>query len=326
MPVSCNTVNPTILTTSYSNEKEDYTMKKKLYIIPAMLLVAACQPAALDNPSANETKEPADTPQTWSLTIRASREGVATKALDLEEEVRLHTYWKSTEQVQVYKDGILMGYLEVTADEGEKPSTATLSGGNITGPLAENDELTLLIPRSVWDYTEQKGVLTGGTLSVEDLFAYASATVTVETVIGSYATTSPASFTNGQSIYRFGFMAGGSYIDPLGFTVSASAGKLVQSLAWEGGAWQPAYGNLTVSPTAAASDHFYYMALRNDNTETDTYSFVVTSSDYALYLGSKEIPASVLDIPRFISAKNIPLTQPDFSRAFGNTDSSSDVY
>jgi hypothetical protein len=300
-------------------------MKKSLYLIPTLLLLAACQQAELERPSSQEPKDPAETPQTWNLTIRATRGDSQTKALALEEGVSLHSYWKDTEKVQVYKDGVHMGYLDVTPDAGEEPSTATLSGGSINGDLAQDDELTLLFPRHQWSYTGQKGTLTGSG-SVEDSFAYAMATVTVESVSGTSVTTTPASFTNGQSIYRISFKAGESYIDPVEFTVSTSAGKLVKSLQWENNAWTPTYDKITVIPSAAASDHFYYMALRNESTIDDTYSFVITGADQALYLGSFNLPASALEIPRFISAKNFAIAQPSFAPAFGDTDNASDVY
>ena len=300
-------------------------MKKRLYLIPTLALLAACQQVETESASSNEPKVPAETPETWSLTIRATRGDAQTKALALEEGVSLHTYWKDTEKVQVFKDGVHMGYLDVTPDEGEEPASATLSGGSINGDLAQDDELTLILPRNVWNYTGQKGTLTGSS-SVEDSFAYATATVTVEAVSGTSVTTTPASFTNGQSIYRMGFKAGESYIDPVEFTVSTSVGKLVQSLQWENSAWTPTYGKLTVIPTAATSDHYYYMALRNESTDDDTYNFVVIGADQALYLSSIALPASALEIPRFISARNIAAVQPSFAPAYGYTSNVSDIY
>jgi hypothetical protein len=101
--------------------------------------------------------------------------------------------------------------------------------------------------------------------------------------------------------------------------VSATGGKLVQSMSWNGSAWTPLYGNIGVTPASAPVDHFYYVSIRNDQTTDDTYNFVITGSDDALYMASKGIPGTVLDVPgKFISAKNITATKSDFAPAGGS--------
>jgi len=305
-------------------KKEVRSMKTR-HIIPAILLVlAACQQMELEQPTPETTPEvQQEAPDSlFTLTIQATKGEAETKALDLTNEgATLNAYWKNTEKVKVYKGGTLLGTLDVTPGAGEKPTKATLSGSITTTGLAEGNELTLLIPRETWSYTDQNGTLTG-TGSIEDTYDYATATVTIASINGSTVTTTGnASFANQQSVYRFGFKLDGSYIDPKDFTVSAAGGRLVQSLSYEGGTWTPLLGPLTITPASAPADHFYYVALRNGSTAADTYTFVLTGTSDQLYMASKGIPNTVLDAPgKFISAKNVTAVQPDFSPIDATTD------
>ena len=292
---------------------------KKTVIIPLILLAAACQQMETEQPLA-PTKENASI---CNLTINASKGAPETKALDLiNDGATLNAYWKSGETVKVYKAGTQMGSLSVTPDEGDKPTTATL-GGIISG-LAENDELTLLLPREDWDYTGQNGKLTGEN-SIEQKYAYATAEVNVTEINNNSVRTTNALFTNAESIYRFGFKNGENYLAPKSFTVTSAGNKLVQSMSWNGSGWEPAYGGLTVTPASAPQDHFYYVSIRNDQTAADTYNFVITGADDALYFATKAIPASVLDAPKFISAKSISATMPSFAPASGEINNTNDV-
>ena len=284
-------------------------MKTKRLLIPALLLVlAACRQVELEAPTPVIQQEDSQS----TLTLQASKGEADTKALDLTNDgATLDAYWKNTEKVKVYKDGTLLGTLDVAPAAGVKPTSATLSGSITTTGLSEGNTLTLMIPRDSWNYANQVGTLE----SIETTYDYATATVTIASISGSTVTTTgKASFSNEQSVYRFGFKVSGNYIDPKDFTVSAEGGQLVQSLSYEGGAWTPAYGALTVTPSSAPADHFYYVALRNDSTAADTYTFIITSSDDKLYMASKGIPNTVLDTPgKFISAKNITAVQPGFN-------------
>ena len=308
--------------------KEDSSMKARHLFIPAILLVASCQ-VELENPEyveevPAEQVVPADS--LWTITLQASKGEAETKALDLVNDgSRLNAYWKNTERVKVFKGGSLIGTLDVQPGAGEKPTSATLTGTLTVAGLAPGDVLTLRIPRESWDYTGQGGTLA----SIEDGYDYATASVTIATVdAGNHTvtTTSGATFAHQQSVYRFGFKVSGDYIDPKSFTVSAAGGKLVQSMSWNGSAWTPLYDDISVTPASAPGDHFYYVSLRNDQTSDDVYSFTITGSDDVLYMASKNIPASVLDAPgKFISAKSVNATKPDFAPASGSVDDPAEV-
>lgn len=287
-------------------------------------LLASCQRAETEDPEQKERpvvpEAPADS--VWTVTIRAAK-NTPTKALDLSADgSTLNAYWKSSEKVKVYKDGTLLGELSVTPGDGEKPATATLGGSITVEGLAQGDGLTLMIPRESWDYTGQTGTLA----EIESSYDYAVATVTVEEISGQEVTTTPADFANQQSVYRFCFKLGSDYIGLKDFTLSAAGASLVQGLSLSGSTWTPTYGKLTVVPAATPADFFYYVAIRNESTDADTYNFLMTGSNDALYMANKAIPASVLATPgRFISAKTIEVSQPDFAPGSGNIDDPQNV-
>lgn len=305
-------------------------MKTKHFIIPtAIILFAACVKEPIPEEIVDPTEEKTSpTEVVYTVSIEATKGEAETKALDLVNNgKRLNTYWGNNEKAKVYKAGTPLGILDVIPNAGEKPTQATLSGSITTSGLAVNDELTLLIPRETWDYTGQNGLLTGSG-SIEEKNAYAIATVSVTAIDGNggAVSTTNATFHNQQSIYRFGFELSGNYIDPKSFTVSAAGGKLVQTMSWVGSEWTPAYGSISVTSPSAPADHFFYVSIRNDQTTEDTYNFVITGSDDALYMATKTIPATVLDVTgKFISAKSITVTQPSFAPASGAITDSNDV-
>lgn len=294
-------------------------MKTK-YMFLSFLLLAACQQMETEHSVLEENACRPDS--IWSFSIEAAKDGAQTKALDLVNEgARLNAYWKNTETVAMYKGGTLLGSLNVTPGAGEKPTTATLSG-SITAPgLAVNDALTLLFPRTTWDYTGQTGTLTGA-YSIEEKYAYVTATVNVSSITGSSVTTTTATFANEESIYRFSFLNGTSALSVKSYTISAANGRLVQSRTYSSG-WSSAYGSVDVTPASPTSDPLY-VSLRNESTAADNYSFVITGADDKFYLASKSIPGTVLDTPgKFISAQNISVTLQSFSPAPSGVVSSS---
>lgn len=293
---------------------------KARYLIMAVLpflAIAACQKEALNEPENREPRmDGADS--VWTLTVQASK-GAGTKALWLDTSSSpdvLKAYWKNTEQVHVFRNGSFIGTLGVAPGEGEKPATATLSGTVSAPGITVGDELLLLLPRQNWDYMGQSGTLA----TIENNYDYATACVIVGGIVGNTLTTSNmATFQNQQSVYRFSFTTG-SALSVRDMTLSAANGSLVQSRSYVASAWDAVFGPLTVTPASVTADPLY-VSIRNQSTAADTYNFILTGSDYGLYLATKAIPASVLDTPgQFISAQNIPATQPDFSDAGGTTE------
>lgn len=298
-------------------------------VCAALFILAACQPVEFEEISGRGNSKNAND-SVWFLTVQATKEisGQAgndggTKALDLTDSGQtLNAYWVNNASVKVYKGNTCVGTLKASPDETNS-ALATLSGEVTVSGLNDGEELTLMVPSDTWAYTGQVGTIAG----ISDKFDYATAVVKVNGISGNNITTSGAVFANEQSIYRFGFKNGSSYIDPKDFVVSANGGKLVQSLNLSGSTWTPTYGSITVTPSATPADHFYYVSLRNESTTDDTYRFIVIGSNDALYLASKAIPASVLNVPgKFISAKEIAVSQPSFAPASGIIDKAEDVF
>lgn len=308
-----------------TNFREGRAMKAKFLVIIPVILLAACHQAEQEDPTT--VQKPEETVQNadgvWTLTIQASKGDADTKALDLSSDgSTLSAYWLDTEKVKVYKDGTYLGRLDVTPSAGERPTTATLSGEITVTGLSQGTNLTLMIPNGdTWSYTDQTGTLS----SIQANYDYAMATVSVESISGSAVTTTSATFDNMQSIYRFGFKLNSNYFDPADFTVSSAGGHIVTGRALSGSEWTSSFGSLLVSPSAA-SDHFYYVSIRNESTAADTYNFNLHDNVGTLYMGAQAIPATSLATSgRFISAKNIVVTQPSFAPASGEVSSSSAV-
>ena len=295
-------------------------LRNTIIIAAGILALAGCK-ALEEIPLVDQQPVSGGNLRTWHVTLKATKSDVDNKALDLDGST-LNAYWTAEEKVAVYKGGQKVGTLNVYPDAGEKPTMATLSG-DITGDLVLDEEISLLIPRDSWDYSNQ-----GGTLeSVGSDYDYATATVTVKSLEDDSVILSGATFDKEQSIYRFGFKESGSYIDLKDIIINSANGGLVSSRALNGSEWVSTPGAVSVVPASTPTDHLYYVSIRNESTEADTYQFRMTGSNDALYLSSKAIPASVLDAPgKFIGAKNTAASKPDFSPASGSVSSSENVY
>ena len=298
----------------------------KIYMIAALLGVAltGCQKVQEENSPA---AQPGDG-NTWKLTVVASKD-VNTKALSLDGNT-LNATWSVGEKVNVFFQGTHIGTLEVqdTSTPGDK---ATLSG-NVTkvNGLAAESYLSLLFPGRddhLWTYEGQDGSApSAGVLGAN--FDYAVSTLTVNSIDEdadpkSITATGTATFTNQQSIYRFGFKVGGEVeaIAVKSFMVSASQNLLRRSFSYSGSGWNPTSGPIAVETNSSApADHLYYVALCNENTSADeTYTFTVVGSDNALYEGTKDVLAEKLGHGKFFNG-NISISQKSFAPASGEVD------
>lgn len=274
-------------------------------------IAAALAAFALAGCRAEQAQAPETVSEARSYTLRIQAEKVSdTRALSLDENV-LNAYWKDTETVKVYKGGVCIGELSVEPLEGEKPTTAALTGEiNVEG-LETGNELTLLLPRDSWDYSGQKGILSGAG-SIEDTYDYTMATVTVTRIEGSAVTTSGAEFQHQQSIYRFGFKAGDAALPVGKLYINATSWMLIKERVLDGSAWVSTPGTIIVKPEAPTSD-LLYISLRNEiagTGSTDAYEFTIIGDDNAAYLGTKAIPASALNAQgRFISSASVDVTK-----------------
>ena len=281
----------------------------KLFLIAALLgttLVGCQKVAEIQTP-----EDPQDNAKTWTLTVKAVK-SPQTRALELDGKT-LNAKWNQGEKVAVYNGGTLLGTLEVTAvaDDGIATLTGEVSLDGVT-------TLSLIYPGredQKWTYLGQGGdapALTGGL----NQFDYATASVAVadlDTTTPSVAVTTHAiEFSNEQSIYCFGFKASGTALSAAKSILLSSANGLVRSRTNTDGNWVSETGIITVTPTVNGAE--YYMAVRNENTSNDTYTFNVVGSDDALYTGTKAIPASVLgEMGKYLAARNIVVNKKTFT-------------
>jgi hypothetical protein len=303
-------------------------MKARILIL-CLVLLTACQQVERDYDYKNTTVEGNRSSDSACLTVKAIKM-IDTKALDLinvNDKDRLNAYWKSTETVNVFRNGTHIGALTVVPAAGDKPRIATLTGTLEVSGLKEGNVLTLLIPGRAdekWDYTGQNGVLTGES-SIEDSFDYATATVTIDKIVGTtVTTTADAQFENQQSIYRLDFKVNSSLKSVKWFSVSSSQNKLVTSRIYDNG-WGSAYGGVSVS--LASSSYSPYLSLRNENTtEADTYSFMVRDYNNKLYSGTKVIPAEKLGNGQFLSPRVDLSAYSIATQASGNISNPQDIF
>ena len=292
-------------------------------LLAAGMMLAGCQTIEEDlTPETSETKE---NEGVYTITVKAHK-GSGTKALSLSTEGNtLNAGWKSGEQVRILRDGENIGELNVTTASDAFSTEATLAGSVHANIISQDQILTLLFPRASWDYTGQKGILSGEG-SVESQYDYAMTTLTViskDHVHSSLVTTPEVVFENQQSVYRFSFKVGENALSVKQCAVGAVSGKLMQKLSYDTGtnSWVSTPGSITVT-TSAATTNPLYVALRNElagtptpeqiaaKTTLDTYSFTVIDNNGFCYLGEKPIPASALNMHgRFIDAPDITVTR-----------------
>ena len=148
-------------------------------------------------------------------------------------------------------------------------ATARLKA-NLTSPVALNDALTLVFPRTGQDYTGQVGTLA----DIAARYDYATAAVRIRYVEDGIVSATNAVFQNQQAIVKFSLRDGAN---PLPVTsLSIAADGLKQNAT--------ATGELTITPATATSD--IYAALSGVNGKVtltatvgdDTYTYTTANS------------------------------------------------
>jgi hypothetical protein len=193
----------------------------------AALLMAGAAFTACSEKDEIVAEQP-DVVKTYKMVLDASiGDDAKTRALYFDGS-KLKAKWASTDQVNVFpasSTSTLLGTL--TAAESDDAHT-TLSG-DLTTPPDVDDNLNLLFPRATWDYTGQKGILSGNENSIEKKYDYALASVKVTAVSGNAITTDAANFENQQAIVKFTLKdkTTDAAIDASKLTISAASNKLV---------------------------------------------------------------------------------------------------
>lgn len=184
-------------------------MKKYIYNIYLLavlfLTVTACtkDDFSLDS-SAIEKEQPVI--KTYTMTVNASKgEDVAnTRGLSLDGST-LNSIWAVNEEVTVYnvtKNADLGGTLKA-----QSAGTSTTLSGTLSGTIENGDELTLKFHSP--SYASQDGTLEYIAANCD----YATANVTVSSVVGGNVTTDAAHFVNQQAIVKFTLKNGGALLE-----------------------------------------------------------------------------------------------------------------
>ena len=232
----------------------------------AMLAFCAC--------SSNSDDAVADDPQFWTVTLTASMGDATTRALS-ENGNDISASFTAGDIVEVVNaTGNSLGTLTA-----QSTGASTMLSGTLTGSLAVNDVLTLHYLGATANYDGQVGTLAG----ISDSQNFAEGTITVSSTSPLTFTPSPVSLTSKQSITKFSFSCGGNAVSVKTFGIAAPG--LVQRIATNG---SETVGAVTGTLTTASAD--VYIALRNNISGKQKYSFTIQDGAGLWYTGTKSAP------------------------------------
>lgn len=232
----------------------------------AMLACCAC--------SSNSDDAVADDPQFWTVTLTASMGDATTRALS-ENGNDISASFTAGDIVEVVNaTGNSLGTLTA-----QSTGASTTLSGTLTGSLAVNDVLTLHYLGATANYDGQVGTLAG----ISDSQNFAEGTITVSSTSPLTFTPSPVSLTSKQSITKFSFTCGGNAVSVKTFGIAAPG--LVQRIATNG---SETVGVVTGSLATASAD--VYIALRNNISGKQKYSFTIQDGAGLWYTGTKSAP------------------------------------
>jgi hypothetical protein len=210
-----------------------------------LLLAAAVAWTACSNDLVREN----DLPDKSRILIVDAYKGnaVGTRGLNLPDETsNIEAIWSEGDRVNVVSaTGQSIGTMTPTTTG----SASTKLKAELIAPVNVGDQLTLKFPRTVLDYTGQKGTLA----DIATNYDYATATVTVKYADGSFVSASNANFHNQQAIVKFSLSVGTKALEATSLTIAADG--LIQK--------ESTTGPLTITPTTATNE--IYAALSGLN-------------------------------------------------------------
>ena len=271
------------------------SMKKSINIWSALTIAAALTAgftACSNEDNILEEQQQDAQAQVYHFSIPASFDAGTNRAMSFDNSGETPTCtstFATTEKVYVYnktKSTMLGNYLTPSnLSNDDKNCDLT---GDLTGTIAENDELWLLYNADYWGsfyYSDQNGKESGVTDG-------AKAVVTVSAT--SPLTTSFAHFTNVQSMFRFKFEDENSNaINVSLLTIYTTNPAIARD--YDGTRSTGGYniGNMIISPSPATSDYLYAGICFNPSHKIDGNKMVFLASDGTyLYRGKKAEPAA----------------------------------
>lgn len=172
---------------------------------------------------------------------------VGTRGLNLPDETsNIEAIWSEGDRVNVVSaTGQSIGTMTPTTTG----SASTKLKAELIAPVNVGDQLTLKFPRTVLDYTGQKGTLA----DIATNYDYATAQVEVKYADGSFVSATNAHFRNQQAIVKFSLSVGTKALEATSLTIAADG--LIQK--------ESTTGPLTITPTTATNE--IYAALSGLN-------------------------------------------------------------
>ena len=207
----------------------------------------------------------------WHVTLTASMGDATHRALDADGNTITASFAAGDVVEVVRADGSPVGPLTAKAT-----GASTTLEGNISGTFAADEVLKLRYRSATANYDGQEGTLPGIAAGQD----YAEGTLTVKTVTPLTFESNSVTLAPQQSITKFTFKDGSSDINVKTFGIAATG--LVQSIAANG---TETVGAVTGTLATPSSD--VYVALRNKETGTRTYSFTIQDEDGNWYIFTK---------------------------------------
>ena len=207
----------------------------------------------------------------WHVTLTASMGDATHRALDADGNTITASFAAGDVVEVVRADGSPVGPLTA-----KTTGASTTLEGNISGTFATDEVLKLRYRSATANYDGQEGTLPGIAAGQD----YAEGTLTVKTVTPLTFESNSVTLAPQQSITKFTFKDGSSDINVKTFGIAATG--LVQSIAANG---TETVGAVTGTLATPSSD--VYVALRNKETGTKTYSFTIQDEDGNWYIFTK---------------------------------------
>ena len=236
----------------------------------------------------------------WHVSLTASMGDATNRALSADGVNITAKFAVDDEVVVVDADGsTVVGTLKaLTAGE-----STMLSGVLDATSLAENEVVTLRYLSATPNYDGQKGTLA-------EISSYAKGTLTVKTVSPLTFESNSATLAPQQSITKFTFKSGDSDINVKTFGIAATG--LVQSIAANG---TETVGAVTGTLATPSSD--VYVALRNKESGSKTYSFTIQDESGNWYIFTKD--ANLTNGKNYTATVTLPTKLPTLNNSSAGT-------
>ena len=233
----------------------------------AMLAFTACSSNSDDAVSGNE-------PKVWHVILQASMDETAHRALTPGAGNAINaSFAQNDEVVVVDADGnTIVGILKAQS----AGASTTLAGDLNATSLGEGEIVKLRYLSAIADYDGQVGTLDGIAASQN----YAEGTLTVKTTSPLTFESNSVTLNSKQSITKFSFTDGTNPVNVKTFGIAAAG--LVQSIDVDGIETVGA-----VTGTLATASRDVYVALRNKESGSKTYSFTIQDESGNWYIFTK---------------------------------------